>query len=183
MWVKSSLVIFHLGVAGVFGMAEAHAQNSRIALKSGESVELGQVYWVARCRSIMVGTPAVEVLEGPEEVTLAIKEGMVLPRRLNCANEVPGGKSRGDGQRRQRAERSQAHVSSEVQDQGWRPSDEQRLYDFALPVTPGPVGFIVHGKWANGPGRSRNHSLNYRAPLSDCEACSRVCESICVPFG
>lgn len=92
MWVKSSLVIFHLEVAGVFGTVEAYAQNSRIALKSGESVELGQVYWVARCRSIMVGTPAVEVLEGPGEVTLAIKEGMVLPRRLNCANEVPGGK-------------------------------------------------------------------------------------------
>jgi len=68
----------------------AQAQD-RIALKSGESVELGPVYWVANCRSIMVGMPEIEMLEGPAEVTLAIKEGMVLPRRQNCASQVPGG--------------------------------------------------------------------------------------------
>jgi len=39
----------------------------------------------------MVGIPEIEVLEGPPEVTLAIKEGMVLPRNQNCANRVPGG--------------------------------------------------------------------------------------------
>jgi len=31
------------------------------------------------------------ILEGPAELTLAIKEDMVLPRVLNCANRVPGG--------------------------------------------------------------------------------------------
>jgi hypothetical protein len=68
----------------------AQAQN-RVALKSGDSVELGTVYWVSNCRSIMIGLPEIEILEGPPEVTLAIKEEPVLPRRQNCAAKVPGG--------------------------------------------------------------------------------------------
>ena len=39
----------------------------------------------------MVGAPEVEILEGPPGLTLSIKQGMVLPRRLNCAEKVPGG--------------------------------------------------------------------------------------------
>ena len=60
-------------------------------LKSGESVELHTVYWVVNCRSVLVGTPELEVIEGPEQVTLAIKEGKVIPHRQNCANPVAGG--------------------------------------------------------------------------------------------
>lgn len=79
-----------------FGIADAesskgHAQNRVIALKAGESVELMTVYWVSNCRSIMVGLPEIEVLEGPKEVSLSMKQGMVLPRRQNCAARVPGG--------------------------------------------------------------------------------------------
>ena len=39
----------------------------------------------------MLGMPEVEILEGPPGLTLSIKDAMVLPRRLNCAKEVPGG--------------------------------------------------------------------------------------------
>ena len=39
----------------------------------------------------MVGTPALDVLEGPEELTLTLKEGPVVPRANNCAKPVPGG--------------------------------------------------------------------------------------------
>ncbi len=39
----------------------------------------------------MVGLPEIEVLEGPKEVSLSMKQGMVLPRRQNCAARVPGG--------------------------------------------------------------------------------------------
>lgn len=67
----------------------ALAQES-IALKSGESTEIGSVWWVAHCRSIMVGLPEVEILEGPPGLRLSLKEAMVIPRRLNCTNEVPG---------------------------------------------------------------------------------------------
>jgi hypothetical protein len=71
----------------------AHAQDkpNRVALKAGESVELMTVYWVLNCRSVMIGIPEIEVLEGPQQVALTIKEGMVLPRRQGCANRVPGG--------------------------------------------------------------------------------------------
>ncbi len=65
--------------------------QTRIALKSGESAELGLVYYITRCASIMVGTPEIEILEGPPELTLSIKTGMVLPRAQNCAKPVLGG--------------------------------------------------------------------------------------------
>ena len=87
---KAVSVIALAGCAVAFCGAGAHAQD-RIALKSGESVELGTVYWVSNCRSIMLGLPEAEILEGPPGVTLSIKEGMVLPRRQSCATQVPGG--------------------------------------------------------------------------------------------
>jgi hypothetical protein len=93
MRAKSFAVIFGLGVVSAFGTTGVDAQTNvqRIALKSGESVELHPIYWVVNCRSTMVGIPEIEILEGPAELTLAIKEDMVLPRVLNCANRVPGG--------------------------------------------------------------------------------------------
>ena len=91
MWVKSVLVIVPLALAGILAIAGARAETRTIALKNGESTELQLVYWISNCRSVMVGTPEIEVLEGPPEVTLALKEGKVIPRRQNCANEVPGG--------------------------------------------------------------------------------------------
>lgn len=72
-------------------LANVAQAQQRLALKGGESVEVGSVYYVSNCRSIMVGIPEIEILESPELVTLSIKEGMVLPRRQNCANRVPGG--------------------------------------------------------------------------------------------
>jgi len=67
-----------------------HAQT-RIALKSGESTELAILYWISNCASTMVGNPEVEVLEGPPELTLSVKPGMVLPRAQKCAKPVRGG--------------------------------------------------------------------------------------------
>jgi hypothetical protein len=63
-----------------------------IALKSGESTELGEVYWISNCRSLLKSTPKAELLEGPAELTVAVTEAMVLPRYQNCAKKVPGGK-------------------------------------------------------------------------------------------
>jgi hypothetical protein len=84
------LVSFCLGSALFFGATGVQAQT-RIALKSGESAELELVYFTVNCASIVVGTPEVEVLEGPPEVTLEIKKGNVIPRAQNCAKPVPGG--------------------------------------------------------------------------------------------
>ena len=88
--LSTCLVSVSLGSALLFGSTGVHAQ-SRIALKSGESTSLGLVYWVRNCASIMVADPVVEVLEGPEELTLEIKKGNVIPRSSNCAKPVPGG--------------------------------------------------------------------------------------------
>ena len=90
------LAILVVGVATFVGSARPDAQEElqelpRISLKSGESVELRNAFSIRNCRSILKETPVVEVLEGPEELTLTIKPGMVVPRGSNCSNPVPGG--------------------------------------------------------------------------------------------
>jgi hypothetical protein len=80
--LSTCLVSISLGSVLLFSSTGIHAQ-SRIALKSGESTSLGLVYSVRNCASIMVADPVVEVLEGPEELTLEIKK--------DCAKPVPGG--------------------------------------------------------------------------------------------
>ena len=79
--------------AGPGGHGAANAQDTlrRLAVKNGESVELGTVYYVSNCRSIMIGLPDIEVLEGPTDVALSIREEPVLPRRQGCADKVAGG--------------------------------------------------------------------------------------------
>ena len=88
--LPTCIVSFCLGSALFFSATAVQAQT-RIALKSGESAELGFVYFIRNCTSIMVGSPEVEVLEGPEELTLEIKKGNVIPRAQNCAKPVPAG--------------------------------------------------------------------------------------------
>jgi hypothetical protein len=63
----------------------------RLAIRNGESIELHSIYYVSHCRSIMVGLPRIEILEGPPELSLSIREEPVLPRRLGCAAKVTGG--------------------------------------------------------------------------------------------
>ena len=89
-----TVALVSLTLASILGSAPADAQGppSRLALKNGETIEVGSVYWVANCRSVMIGLPEVEILEGPTAVTLSIKEEEVLPRRQGCAAKVPGGR-------------------------------------------------------------------------------------------
>jgi len=47
---------------------------------------------VSNCKSLLKGIPQAEILDGPKEVSLEVKEAMVLPRTQNCATRVPGGK-------------------------------------------------------------------------------------------
>lgn len=80
-------------IAIFFGAAGARAQQKlqRLALRSGESTVLRNYYFVANCRSILLSTPVLEVLEGPEELAVQIKEGQVVARTQNCAAPVLGG--------------------------------------------------------------------------------------------
>jgi hypothetical protein len=92
---KAFLSILSLGLALLIGTCAATAQKpgpqESIALKSGETVELGNVFWVVNCRSLLTGPPVAEVLEGPPEVTATVRVQNVIPRKMNCANEVSGG--------------------------------------------------------------------------------------------
>jgi len=89
IWNLLSIVLV-VGTAIFVGATAAHAQQ-RIALKSGESTVLRNYFFIVNCRSILVGKPTLDVLEGPDEVTVEIKEGEVLPRAQNCPKTVPGG--------------------------------------------------------------------------------------------
>ena len=80
-----------LVAATVSDGVKAQTAPGRLALKNGESVELYPVYWVINCRSVMIGLPEVEVLEGPPQLSLSVREEKVLPRRQGCAAQVPGG--------------------------------------------------------------------------------------------
>jgi hypothetical protein len=95
MRLNAFLVICLSGIAGVLSTTAAQAQtitgSPTIALKNGESIEIGSVYYTINCKSLLVGTPEAEVFDGPPGVTATIKEGMVLPRGGNCANRVKGG--------------------------------------------------------------------------------------------
>ena len=82
----------------VLANADAKAQTFyfnvyNVALKSGESAELADVYYISGdCKSLLKATPQVEILDGPAGVTAAIKEAMVVPRYYGCTKPIPGGK-------------------------------------------------------------------------------------------
>lgn len=65
--------------------------SQSLALKNGESVEVGPIYYVTNCKSVLKSTPEVEIVDGPPGVEATIKEAMVLPRAQSCGNKVAGG--------------------------------------------------------------------------------------------
>ena len=72
----------------------AQAQQNltqRIAAKSGETIELFNVFAQVNCRSILLATPEVDVLEGPAELTVTVKEQMVPVPKFDCPNKLKGG--------------------------------------------------------------------------------------------
>src|SRR5262249_29520623 len=80
-----------IGLVAIFTSGVAQAQTRVVALKNGESVDMGPVYFIDQCRSIIIGHPEIEVLEVLTELTLSVREEMVLPRAHNCPNKVAGG--------------------------------------------------------------------------------------------
>jgi hypothetical protein len=78
-------------LCGILAASAGAQELKRIALKSGESTELRNYFWIVNCVPIMIGQPKLDVLEGPEEVVVTLKEGPVLPRGRGCPKPVPGG--------------------------------------------------------------------------------------------
>ena len=63
-----------------------------IALKSGESTELTDVFYVGgNCKSLLTAIPEVEILDGPPGVTAVVHASSVVPHAYNCAKPVRGG--------------------------------------------------------------------------------------------
>lgn len=95
--IKFAAGVFCVTVASLGSAAPAKAQllqllMAEIALKSGETVEIGNVGWSINCRSFLKSTPVVTILDGPPEVTAQIKEAQIIPRVGQCAKSIPGGK-------------------------------------------------------------------------------------------
>ena len=89
----SSFMLAALCAALSLASTTASAQNVlSYALKSGESVEISDLYFVNNCRSILVAPIEVTVLDGPPGVTAAAQEAMVVPRTQQCAKPVKGAK-------------------------------------------------------------------------------------------
>ena len=79
------------GAIFCFSVSQAVAQE--VSLKSGESVDIGTVYWVAaNCKSALKSFVGVDLLDGPKGIELSIREEPVAARRQNCPDKVPGGK-------------------------------------------------------------------------------------------
>jgi hypothetical protein len=82
-------------VVAIFAIAipfsDSKSAPRQIALKNGESVDLGNVYYTVKCKSTMIGLPEVEILDGPPELTVTVRPAMVVPRARGCTNKVPGG--------------------------------------------------------------------------------------------
>ncbi|MDR2335993.1 MAG: hypothetical protein LBE61_21205 [Burkholderiaceae bacterium] len=70
----------------------SHAQTRQVSLKSGESADIGAVYWVKNCQSSLKKITGVDVLEGDAAgLQLSVREEPVQATRQNCPEKVPGG--------------------------------------------------------------------------------------------
>jgi hypothetical protein len=84
--------ILTVNLVAAMAFADISAQAAEvIALKSGETASIANLFWVANCRSLLKGPMTVEVLEGPQEVAASIKEQKIVPHIQNCAKPVDGG--------------------------------------------------------------------------------------------
>ncbi|MGB7915388.1 MAG: hypothetical protein WCF79_08880 [Rhodomicrobium sp.] len=82
-------VVPAIGFALLLSTGLAAADDKTIVAKSGETIDVRPVYGALHCKSILVAPPEIEVLQGPPELKLSIREDMVTP--LNCENKVKGG--------------------------------------------------------------------------------------------
>jgi len=94
-FVTLSVAIICAAVA--FGADRVRAQSWQtrafsVALKSGESNELVDLYFVANCKSLLVAPPEVMILDGPNGVTASAPKAMVVPRFQQCSRPVVGAK-------------------------------------------------------------------------------------------
>ena len=90
---KLALLALSLSIPCLPYGGSVQAQTTQLALKSGESSEIADIYYISRdCKSLLKATPAVEILDGPPGVTATINPADVVPHTYSCAKPVKGGK-------------------------------------------------------------------------------------------
>jgi hypothetical protein len=87
-----SLLCVVIPLSSVQVRAQTIVGKPSLALKSGETAELANVYWAINCRSLLKSVPQAEILDGPPGVMINVQEAMVTPRWNACPKAVPGGK-------------------------------------------------------------------------------------------
>jgi len=87
MNLKSAVPV--IGFALLLSTGLAAADDKTIVAKSGETIDIRPVYGALHCKSILTATPEVEVLQGPPELKLSVREDMVTPEK--CETKVKGG--------------------------------------------------------------------------------------------
>ena len=96
--MRRSLAWFCLAVSAC-ALAAPEAANAQItpdlpsiSLKSGETLEITNLFYSVHCQSQLKSTPTAEVLEGPPEITVSVKKAMVVPREQSCSEPIEGAK-------------------------------------------------------------------------------------------
>ena len=90
--LRVSAVSCALALSAAYDPVRAQQEQiQRIAAKSGETIELHTVFAQANCRSTLLATPEVEVLDGPPELTISVKEQMIPVPAAGCYNKMKGG--------------------------------------------------------------------------------------------
>ncbi len=98
MRIPANLIAALLLSACLLGGSAATAQTIHIpvrdiVLKNGETTEFADLWYISRdCKSLMTGTPGVEIMEGPPGVSVEIRPAQIVPRSVSCANPIAGGK-------------------------------------------------------------------------------------------
>ena len=93
IWVICSLInCLSLMLVGGAQAQSWQMNTQSLALKSGETVEVMDLYWVINCRSQLTSIPEVTVMDGPPGVKVSIIEADVLPRFQQCSKPVKGAK-------------------------------------------------------------------------------------------
>jgi hypothetical protein len=82
-----NLRCLYLGLA-ILATTTAYAQTRNIILKNDESITLRNFHVAQSCRSIVIGDPTLDVLETPEEVTVALNKH--AKRIRGCFRSLPG---------------------------------------------------------------------------------------------
>jgi hypothetical protein len=78
---------------GIVNAQTIQVASRDIVLKNGESTEFADLWLVSRdCKSLIMGTPEVEVMEGPPGIVVEVRPATVVPRVVSCANPIAGAK-------------------------------------------------------------------------------------------